>query len=87
MSEAGRVFLSSPTNSTLFTTCCRVAICANQECCPKCEGKIWPGTSRGDRARWEYAFGNTREGQQLRKERAKGKVFLDDEDRYRHETS
>ena len=24
------------TNSTLFTQCCRVAICEDQKCCPSC---------------------------------------------------
>ena len=28
------------TNSTLFTECCRVAICDDQECCPVCKQPV-----------------------------------------------
>ena len=38
------VFLWSPTNSTLFTTCCEVAITDRQDCCPKCGDEVEPKT-------------------------------------------
>ena len=40
------VFLSSPTNSQLFTTCCEVAICDYQDRCPVCEQVIHPESAR-----------------------------------------
>ncbi len=30
------------TNSTLFTTCCGCAICANEALCPSCKKEIMP---------------------------------------------
>jgi len=48
------VRLDSPTNSTLFTTCCGAAICDDQERCPSCGGEIEP---RSGRERWQYAYG------------------------------
>ena len=36
------VCFSSPYNSTFFTTCCRVAICDNQEQCPVCKEYVYP---------------------------------------------
>ena len=36
------VFYDSPYNSTFFTTCCRVAICDDQEKCPQCRADVYP---------------------------------------------
>ena len=47
------VYLSSFANSTMFTTCCSVAICDDQAKCPECKEVIEP---RGSRARWERAY-------------------------------
>lgn len=54
------VFLCSPTNSTMFTTCCEVAICDDQEKCPRCGEVITP---RSRNARWEHAYGPIRRGE------------------------
>ena len=51
MSEIG-VFHANEFNSTFFTRCCEVAICDNQENCPKCGKKVIPHKDR-----WECAFG------------------------------
>jgi hypothetical protein len=51
------VYLSSRFNSTMFTTCCSVAICDDQEACPQCKQIIEP---QGHRARWERAYGPQR---------------------------
>lgn len=56
------VFLDSPTNSTMFTTCCRCAICDDQSCCPKCGVKI---EQQGTRERWQYAYGNQRRAKEI----------------------
>lgn len=53
------VYLCSPTNSTMFTTCCQVAICDDQKRCPKCKAEIYPETPRG---RWEHAYGKQKRG-------------------------
>ena len=53
------VFLCSPTNSTMFTTCCEVAICDDQANCPRCGVEIWP---RSRTSRWETAYGPIRRG-------------------------
>lgn len=52
------VFLCSPTNSTMFTTCCKVAICDDQEKCPVCKEVVTP---RSRRDRWEAAYGPHRQ--------------------------
>lgn len=57
------VRLSGPNNSTLFTTCCDVAITDREECCPKCKAVIWP---RSRDARWEAAYGPWRRREVLR---------------------
>ena len=48
------------TNSTFFTSCCRVAICDNQGNCPSCGGLVvgWGASSDGERRkiRWEHAY-------------------------------
>ena len=54
------VYLSSPTNSTMFTTCCQVAICDDEDCCPNCKTDVTP---KGRRGRWEHAYGPTRRAQ------------------------
>lgn len=36
------VFYCSPTNSTTFTTCCSVAICPDQQKCPRCGEDVYP---------------------------------------------
>ena len=51
------VRLSGPNNSTMFTTCCGLAICDDQANCPGCKKEIWP---RSGRDRWEAAYGPTR---------------------------
>lgn len=54
------VYLCSPTNSTMFTTCCNVAICDDQSRCPNCKLEVIPASSAG---RWETAYGPIRRGQ------------------------
>jgi hypothetical protein len=34
------VFLSGHFNSTLFTSCCHVAICNDEDSCPKCGEEV-----------------------------------------------
>lgn len=53
------VFLDGPNNSTMFTTCCEVAICGDQNKCPYCKQDVEP---KGDRSRWEVAYGRIRRG-------------------------
>lgn len=36
------VYYCSDTNSTLFTTCCNVAICDDQQKCPSCMKEVYP---------------------------------------------
>lgn len=51
------VFHCSTTNSTSFTNCCKVAICGDQQCCPKCGLYVigWDSNNR-DNIRFRYAF-------------------------------
>lgn len=68
------VRLSGPTNSTMFTTCCGVAILEHQAQCPKCREDVWPteATSHAThRARWEVAYGPTRRAMAARNAGAK----------------
>lgn len=58
------VFLCSPTNSAMFTTCCQVAITDREDRCSVCKKEITP---QGRDARWEAAYGPIR-----RKERSYG---------------
>lgn len=51
------VFLDGPNNSTLFTTCCEVAILDHQNLCPRCRQEVVP---EGRSARWEAAYGPIR---------------------------
>lgn len=59
-----RVFLCSPTNSTMFTSCCHTAICDDQALCPRCGEEVYPGkdatTHQRRLSRWEMAYGPTR---------------------------
>jgi hypothetical protein len=36
------VFYDNPNNSTFFTTCCRTAICDDQQKCPSCRRDVYP---------------------------------------------
>jgi len=56
------VFLCSPYNSTMFTTCCQVAILDDQIHCPHCRKEITP---HGRRSRWEFAYGKQRRQREL----------------------
>ena len=47
------VFLCSPTNSQMFTTCCECAVCDDQSECPRCGAHVRQETSR---ARWNFAY-------------------------------
>lgn len=48
------VYLCSPTNSTMFTTCCDCAVSDNQNACPNCGQAVEP---QGASARWSAAYG------------------------------
>ena len=54
------VYLCSPTNSTMFTNCCHVAICNDQPKCPVCKIEIIGSDAESNHARgrirWRYAF-------------------------------
>jgi len=58
------VQLSSPTNSTIFTNCCRVAINDNQAHCPSCNAEVYPGkdatSHQRNTSRWSWAYGSQR---------------------------
>jgi len=45
------------TNSTMFTTCCQVAICDDEILCPRCGKKVygWEAESRHERGRLRWA--------------------------------
>ena len=64
------VFLCSPTNSTMFTRCCQVAICDDQANCPRCGQEVYPGADATQHqrrvSRWNMAFGPTRRAQAQR---------------------
>lgn len=53
------VFLSGPTNSTFFTTCCEVAISDREAECPVCRQLVLP---RNGDERWSKAFGAIQRG-------------------------
>jgi len=61
-----RVRFCSHTNSTLFTTCCDVAICEDQDHCPKC-GEDVPYTAR---ERWDMAMKSLYGAERVKKMRA-----------------
>lgn len=47
------VFIDNPYNSQHFTTCCKVAICPDQQRCPECNQDVYPffkGMSDKERA-------------------------------------
>jgi hypothetical protein len=52
----------SGTNSTMFTECCEVAICDNEQLCPRCKRKVigWDANSSHERGqiRWGNATRN-----------------------------
>ena len=54
------VFLCSPTNSTMFTTCCECAICNDETRCPNCRALVVGHDESTDHARglkrWRIAF-------------------------------
>lgn len=54
-----RVYVCSPTNSQLFTSCCDVAITPKEEKCPKCNNIVSGYDSnsehRTNRMRWSMA--------------------------------
>lgn len=59
------VFYCGPTNSTFFTTCCHVAICDDEQKCPRCKSDVYPfyeGMSDQERAQAHggYHHHNTR---------------------------
>ena len=51
------VYLCSPYNSTMFTKCCEVAICDDQQNCPSCGLYVvgWDSYNR-NKTRWLYAY-------------------------------
>ena len=51
--ETCSVSLSGPTNSTLFSTCCHVAVCDHHKACPSCGKRVVPGSPV---ERWESAY-------------------------------
>ena len=54
------VYLASKTNSTMFTTCCDVAITNSEKQCPKCKKYVYGHDSINEHSRgiirWTYAF-------------------------------
>jgi len=54
------VYLSSKTNSTMFTTCCDVAITKSEKQCPLCKKNVYGHDSTNEHSReevrWTYAF-------------------------------
>lgn len=54
------VFLSNRGNSTMFTTCCEVAILDRQKQCPKCQKYVYGHDSINEHQRgikrWQYAY-------------------------------
>ena len=59
------VYLSSHTNSTLFTTCCGTAICDDESKCPHC-GEDIPFSPR---ARWDMGMNGLYGPEKVRKMR------------------
>ena len=54
------VFLCSPTNSQMFTTCCESAITSSEKKCPSCGKYVYGHDAESDHKRgvmrWRYAF-------------------------------
>jgi len=56
--EHSGVHLCGPTNSTIFTNCCGVAIHDWQEKCPSCGASVRGAVAHGQSGeRWEMAYG------------------------------
>lgn len=53
------VYLDGPSNSTMFTTCCDVAITDREQRCPRCGQEVEPV---GHGARWSLAYGRIKRG-------------------------
>lgn len=53
------VYLDGPANSTMFTTCCEVAITDREQHCPLCSQEVTP---HGHGARWSWAYGRIKRG-------------------------
>lgn len=52
------VYYDNPFNSTFFTTCCRAAICDDQQKCPRCRKDVYPFSElMSERERREAAGG------------------------------
>lgn len=52
------VYLCSPTNSQMFTTCCETAICSDEQKCPRCGIDVYPFfEGMSDKDRDEYSGG------------------------------
>jgi hypothetical protein len=55
------IYLCSPTNSTIFTTCCDTAILNHEVNCPSCKKRVFPfydcesAHERG-RYRWSHVY-------------------------------
>ena len=65
------VFHCSPTNSTHFTTCCQVAICDDQQKCPRCSKDVYPFyESMSEQERTEAAGGYYNHNTRLARHRA-----------------
>ena len=63
------VHFSSHTNSTKFTDCCQVAICDNEDRCPRCKNEIYPQSAMG---RHDMAMERLYGRERLKKIRAEG---------------
>ena len=48
-----RLYLCSPTNSTMFTRCCNVAVNDNETVCPRCKATVDPPPGR---YRWSTVY-------------------------------
>lgn len=67
------VFYSSATNSTLFTSCCEVAICDDQQECPRCQQDVYPfSADMTDKERQEAASGYYNHNTRLARHRRAG---------------
>lgn len=68
------VYYCSKTNSTFFTTCCHVAICDDQQKCPRCKEDVfpfWKGMTDEQRedAASGYFHSNTRQARSMEADR------------------
>lgn len=74
------VFYCSPTNSTHFTTCCQVAICEDQQKCPRCKEDVYPfhedmSPEERTEAAGGYWYHNTRSLRDQAARRTSSKVY------------